>query len=130
MLTKKAKLETFDALQRRHDLLERYFWDSRNKLTPDAVVHEKAGKDHAKLSVYGTERGDGGYIVVELNPGMPTVCYYDEWRSKVQALPFAGEYTHMMKRAAETLRVKLYRAVLTAEDIHPIALDGDGASEA
>jgi hypothetical protein len=30
MLTKKAKLERFDDIQRYCDLLERYFWDTRD----------------------------------------------------------------------------------------------------
>ena len=73
-LTKKAKLEKFDALQREHDLLQRYFWDSRIDFPFDAQVRVASQidkRDVCVFTVYGTQRADGGYIIIEWQPGGP-----------------------------------------------------------
>lgn len=122
-ITKKDKLERFDQMDRERRLLERYFWDSRSKLVHDAkAVYRADNRDVFRAFAYGTDRGDGGYIVVEsytfnrladgtasLDPGVPSIQYYNDWTRKVSELPHeASEYCTAMRSLAEQIRHELY----------------------
>jgi hypothetical protein len=109
MLTKKAKVEGFDQLQREHDLLQRFFWDTCEGMS----AHTRASyvtkdKDRFSAAVYGVERGDGGYIVIKSMPaGTPSIQYWEEWQSRVHAMGFTGEFSLAMHSLAEQLRRNL-----------------------
>lgn len=109
-LTKKAKLEQFDALERERDLLQRFFWDACEHAMPSA--HESyTTKNHDRFfaTVYSTNRADGGYIVIKSLPGgTPSIAYYEEWTARVAAMSHNGEFALAMKILAERLRHKLY----------------------
>jgi len=110
-ITKKAKLEQFDTIHKERGLLERYFWDSREKLIPDAKATYRT-KDGDKFVAfrYGMHRADGGYVIVECNPGVPSIQWADEWETKVRELPFTGEWSLAMRSLAEQLRHATYVA--------------------
>lgn len=104
--TQKAKLEQFDSLQREHGLLERYFWDSRADMKPDAVVREKTNHgDRCKFSVYGTDKAHGGYVVIEWNPGTPSLIYWEAWSDLVRRMVGgpSGEVEATYQRAVEQI---------------------------
>jgi hypothetical protein len=105
MYTKKHKIESFDAMERERDLLQRYFWDSRAGVKPDAVSRQRNpdGDDKAKFSVYGTLLACGGYIVIEFDPGTPSIQYLDDFRQYAKGLPMYEGYSGMVKRAEEEL---------------------------
>jgi hypothetical protein len=140
-LTKKAKLETFDTLKRECDLLERYFWDSRQGIKPEAKsrIRTKSG-DILLFTLYQTKAAHGGYIVLESQlryeahgrpatrqMGTPQIRYWDDWQIETRNLTdYLSEYVQAAREALEKLHRSTYR-VLTAEDVHPICLDGDGA---
>ena len=109
-LTKRAKLEQFDALSRERDLLQRFFWDACEHTTPSAHA-SCSTKDHDRFfaTVYATNRADGGYIVIKSLPsGTPSIAYYEDWTARVAAMSFDGEFALAMKSLAELLRHKLY----------------------
>jgi hypothetical protein len=119
-VTKKYKLERFDALQRKHDLLERYFWDSRRGVMPNAKarIRTKDG-DVLLFSLYRTAASHGGYIVIEydLTPGQSgtsSIHYWDQWQDETNRLTdYGSEYVLAVKQAAETLR----RALSVTESV-------------
>ena len=109
--TKKQKIEEFDGLLRNFDLLQRYFWDTRQGRESDftaVVVITNEHLDTLSASVHGSERDDGGYIVIDQNPGSPSIQYLDEWLQKVQSLPFSGDYCLALKDLAAQVQHKLY----------------------
>jgi hypothetical protein len=119
-LTKKQMLETYAALMSERDLLRRYFWDSRMKLRPEACVTLPWYEFKIRFSVYSTKSASGGYIVTdEVQHGkvtMSNVEYWEEYRARVNALPFDGtETTNLMKPAVEKLRGMLARAEETVQ---------------
>jgi hypothetical protein len=119
MLTKKAKLEQFDALQREHDLYQRYFWDSRDSVKPDAKarVRTRSG-DVLMFAVYKVDAAHGGYIVLESSLryeahgkpatrqfGTPSIRYWDDWQRETRNLTdYESEYVQAARQAAEELR--------------------------
>ena len=109
MLTKKAKLEQFDRLNAMHDVLIRYFWDSRKGYRPQATAkYRTKDGDRFKASVYRTDLASGGYIVIDCHPGMPMIQYYEEWRDAVaRSTDYTSEYILAMKSLAEQLATAL-----------------------
>lgn len=103
-MTKKAKLEQYDAMNRMHDLLIRYFWDSRDGVKAERTATYRKNGDTFKASVYRTDLASGGYVVIDVKPGMPTIEYYEDWQRNVAALPFDGEFALAMKSLAEQVR--------------------------
>lgn len=104
-LTKKAKLERFDALNIQHDLLLRYFWDSRDGYKPErTATYKTKDGDRYKASVYRTDLASGGYIVVESKPGVPAIDWFEDWQRKVGDMAFSGEFSLAMKSLAEQVR--------------------------
>lgn len=130
-ITKKAKLEQFDALQREHDLLQRYFWDSRDDVKSDAKtrVRTKSG-DILIFTVYRVEASHGGYIVLESalryeahgRPatrqfGTPSIRYWDEWQAETNGLTdYESEYVQAARLAMEQLRNGLRRPSLRYQE--------------
>ena len=107
MITKKAKLEQFDELQKEHDLLQRFFWDTVKAINPDVVEkYVTADGDVFHAVLYGADRADGGYIVQESIPGTPSIKYYDDWQYAVSQMPHGTEYTLAMKILAERISIK------------------------
>ena len=122
MTTKKDKIELFDALRRDHDLYQRYFWDSREGVKPDAKtrIHTASG-DILLFTVYRVSAAHGGYIVLESmlkyeahgKPatrqfGTPSIRYWDEWQAETRALTdYLSEYVQAAKQAAGELRRRL-----------------------
>jgi len=110
MLTKKAKLEQFDSLKREHDLLQRFFWDSCENFPVSAeATYRTKENDKFYADVYGVNRPDGGYIVIQSLPGTPSIAYWEEWQTKVREMPFSSEFCLAMKSLADQLRHQLYR---------------------
>ena len=119
MLTKKAKLERFDDIQRYCDLLERYFWDTRDDVKSDAKarVRTKSG-DILLFAVYRTQSAHGGYIVLESQlkyeahgrpatrqVGTPSIRYWDDWQAETRGLTdYESEYVQAARQACEELR--------------------------
>jgi len=119
MLTKKAKLEQFDELSRERDLLQRFFWDSREGVKPDAKtrIRTKSG-DILLFTLYCTQAAHGGYIVLESQLryeahgkpatrqlGTPSIQYWDDWQSETRGLTdYESEYVQAARQAAEELR--------------------------
>lgn len=64
-MTKKAKLESFDAVADERDLLSLYFYDMETGRKPDAS--EREGKITARL--YRALGAQAGYVVLKLNDG-------------------------------------------------------------
>jgi hypothetical protein len=125
MITKKDKVELFDALRHDHDLYQRYFWDSRGiGLKPDAKtrVRIKSG-DILVFTVYRVSAGHGGYIVLESmlkyeangKPatrqfGTPAIRYWEEWQAETNALTdYMSEYVQAARQAVGELRASLVR---------------------
>ena len=105
-VSKREMVESFPELQRKANWLERYFWDSRAGRKPDAQVSERTERgDKCKVSVYGTARGDGGYVVVEWNPGTPGILGWEQWADQVRRAPYGGigDVESLYKRAVEQL---------------------------
>lgn len=114
-LTKKAKLEQFDALNKMHDLLIRYFWDDRDGVQPEPVAkYRTKDGDKFKASLYRTDLASGGYIVIDMKPGMPSIYYYEDWTRTVADLGFYCEYNLAMKSLAEQLRHVSVPVAITA----------------
>ena len=119
MTTKKDKVELFDALRRDHDLYQRYFWDSRDGVKPDAKtrIRTKSG-DILLFTVYRVGASHGGYIVLESilkyeahgKPtikqfGTPSIRYWDEWQAETNALTdYQSEYVQAARQGAAELR--------------------------
>ena len=123
MLTKKAKLEQFDVIERERDLYQRYFWDSRETrfggVKPDAKtrIRTKSG-DILLFTVYRTQAAHGGYIVLESQLkyeahgqpatrqfGTPSIQYWDAWQSETNSLTdYESEYVQAARLAMEQLR--------------------------
>jgi hypothetical protein len=119
MLTKKAKLEQFDAMQRERDLLQRYFWDSREGVKPDAKARVRTNSGDVRMfAVYRVDAAHGGYIVLESSLryethgrpatrqfGTPSIRYWDEWQAETRGLTdYHSEYVQAARQAAEELR--------------------------
>ena len=107
--TKKAKLEMFDALDRSQNLLIRYFWDSRENVKPEVTAkYRTPSGDRLRASVYRTDLASGGYIVIDANPGIPSIAWYEDWTRDVAAMPFDGsEFTTAVKTLMEQVRREL-----------------------
>lgn len=118
-LTKKAKLEMFDALDRSHNLLIRYFWDSREGVKPLVVAkHKTPSGDRIRASVYRTDLASGGYVVLDYKPGVPSIHYWEDWTRDVATLRVDGsEYSTAMRTLAEELR----RGLVAREDSVTVA---------
>lgn len=126
MLTKKSKLEQFDSLQREHDLLERYFWDTRQgvKAEAKARIRTKSG-DILLFTLYQTKAAHGGYIVLESSLryeahgkpatrqfGTPSIRYWDDWQAETRGLTdYMSEYVQAAREAMEVLRHSLTEIV-------------------
>lgn len=112
-LTKKAKLERFDSLQREHDLLQRYFWDTLNGLRPMSTqrYEEYRGEFTITAELFAPERADGGYIVVRGESISPSIQYYDDWRAFVAAMPNGSHFSLGMKIVAERIALDWRRYI-------------------
>lgn len=64
-MTKKAKLETYDAIAAERDLLSLYFYDMETGRKPDAS--EREGSVTARL--FRATGAQAGYVVLKLNDG-------------------------------------------------------------
>lgn len=64
-MTKKAKLENYDAVATERDLLSLYFYDQETGRKPDAS--EREGQVTARL--FRATGAQGGYVVLKLNDG-------------------------------------------------------------
>ena len=103
MLTKKDKLEQFNSLAHKCDLLQRYFWDSIKGLRPMTTqrCEEYRGEFTITAQLFAPERADGGYIVVTGESLTPSIQYYDDWRQWVAEMPMGSDYAYAVKLVAE-----------------------------
>jgi hypothetical protein len=82
-VTKKAKLEQYDALSAERDLLSLYFYDIETGRKPDATV--RSGK--VTMRLFRATGAQGGYVVLKENDGAtsPRLVLFEELQRQYAA---------------------------------------------
>ena len=75
-LTKKHAIEDYPRLQREHDLLQRYFWDTQSGMIPDKVERYRDKNGKCRIELWGCGKAHGGYVVID--EGTPYIYYLDD----------------------------------------------------
>jgi hypothetical protein len=73
-ITKQHKIEQYDTLIKRNDLLSYYLWDKEAKRAPDAMAIE----GQWRATAYRLTGANGGYVVTCPKGGTPDIHYLDE----------------------------------------------------
>jgi|SRR5215831_6638338 len=72
-VTKQFKVDQYETLTKRNDLLSYYLWDKEDGKKPDAVV--KQGE--WTVTAYRLTGANGGYVVLRPKNGVPDIAYLD-----------------------------------------------------
>jgi hypothetical protein len=111
MTTRKFKIENYDRIEKKMDLLERYFWDHENGIGAAVIVeHQYAyerGENSIALSVFRTSAADGGYVVESQYIGQPPRIYgWEERLSTIKGLRSEG-FGIQLKAAYEQAELRV-----------------------
>lgn len=108
-MTQKQKIQQFDTVARKRDLLERYFWDSRGgPLVADAKYSARVDDIKIRFAVYRVDAAHGGYIIidqtVDKQDAGASIEYWESYCAKIDSLAHGSDYTLTCKLAVEHLR--------------------------
>ena len=73
-ITKQFKIEQYDSLVKRVDLLSYYLWDTQENRKPDAKVTQ----GEWTVTGYRLTGANGGYVVTKPRNGCPDVHFLDD----------------------------------------------------